>query len=123
LRWVKDNCARLGVTCVETRLGGSFRPHPNLAPEPGDGEREKDRPHPGPLPQGEGETVPAYRRLVGAEFAMVRRFTARMDSGESLPEGEGRGEGELFDKILVDAPCSNTGVLRRRVDLRWRIQA
>jgi 16S rRNA (cytosine967-C5)-methyltransferase len=26
-----------------------------------------------------------------------------------------------FDRILVDAPCSNTGVMRRRVDLHWRI--
>lgn len=29
---------------------------------------------------------------------------------------------DCFDRILVDAPCSNSGVMRRRVDLRWRIE-
>jgi 16S rRNA (cytosine967-C5)-methyltransferase len=26
-----------------------------------------------------------------------------------------------FDRILVDSPCTNTGVMRRRVDVRWRL--
>ncbi len=56
LKMVRENCARLGMTCVDAVLASAVR----LAP-----------------------------------------------GG--------------FDRILVDAPCSNTGVLRRRVDLRWRI--
>jgi 16S rRNA (cytosine967-C5)-methyltransferase len=56
---IRENCARLGVTCVETSVA---------------------------------------------------------------PSGIISNPAKKFDRILVDAPCSNTGVMRRRVDLRWRIR-
>ena len=71
LKLVKDNCARLGVTCVE-------------------------------FGSGQAREVSASNR----QSAIGNRQSS-----------------DTFDRILVDAPCSNTGVLRRRVDLRWRIQA
>jgi 16S rRNA (cytosine967-C5)-methyltransferase len=30
--------------------------------------------------------------------------------------------GPVFDRILVDAPCSGTGTLGRNPEIRWRIQ-
>ena len=58
LKLIEQNCARLGVTCVQTALPSTL--DPQVSPP--------------------------------------------------------------FDRILIDAPCSNTGVMRRRVDLRWRIR-
>jgi 16S rRNA (cytosine967-C5)-methyltransferase len=56
LKLIRENCLRLGVTCVETILSSTLNSQPST-----------------------------------------------------------------FNRVLVDAPCSNTGVMRRRVDLRWRI--
>jgi 16S rRNA (cytosine967-C5)-methyltransferase len=62
LNLLRDNCARLGVSCVE------------------------------PVALAPGSVLPAALRSL------------------------------QFDRVLIDAPCSNTGVMRRRVDLRYRIR-
>ena len=42
--------------------------------------------------------------------------------GHDWLEGELPFRDRLFDKILVEAPCSNTRVMPRRVHVRWRLR-
>ena len=45
----------------------------------------------------------------------IATFDATQDLRELVPEGG-------FDRILVDAPCSGLGTLRRNPDARWRVR-
>jgi len=74
LKLIEENCARLGVTCVQLAMPGTPQGPKHL--------RDEQRANP-PLAQ---PLLPSH-----------------------------------FDGILIDAPCSNTGVIRRRVEVRWRI--
>ncbi len=53
---------------------------------------------------------------------MTNARTLRCDWTDETSVQAGDLAEQSFDKILVDAPCTNTGVIRRRVDVRWRLQ-
>jgi 16S rRNA (cytosine967-C5)-methyltransferase len=59
------------------------------------------------------EVVPSLNGLAPAGMAAGTAANS-IDSHNGI---DGR---TVFDRVLIDAPCSNTGVLRRRPDARWR---
>ncbi len=59
--------------------------------------------------------------LIRANLARTQQswVTVRQDDLTAPPSADLIALGP-FDRILLDAPCSNSGVLRRRPDARWR---
>jgi 16S rRNA (cytosine967-C5)-methyltransferase len=65
------------------------------------------------------ETVPHRVRLVEDS---VRALLARDSGVVKVLEGDSRVISGEFTRILLDAPCSGLGALRRRPEARWRKQ-
>lgn len=59
------------------------------------------------------------KRLLRVKENMQRlQHSPIIKQGDAL-QPESWWDGELFDRILLDAPCSATGVIRRHPDIRW----
>lgn len=69
----------------------------------------------------------AYCLALDADEKRLQRVHENMDRlkhSVEIKQGDATNpsqwwDGELFDRILLDAPCSATGVIRRHPDIRW----
>ena len=52
--------------------------------------------------------------------ALIEKTVSDLPVDVHVADGRNPGVGEGFDRVLVDAPCSGLGALRRRPEARWR---
>jgi 16S rRNA (cytosine967-C5)-methyltransferase len=76
---------------------------------------------------GEGRLVacdssPARLTRLRENLTRLRVHNAQVMQHDFLSQDPPPFGDLLFDRILLDVPCSNTGVMRRRIDVRWRLQ-
>jgi 16S rRNA (cytosine967-C5)-methyltransferase len=100
-----------------------------LAPSPG--ERVLDlcaapggkTTHLAALMQGQGTVLAVERNQTRASRLQqtAKRLHANNVHVELGDAASARAEGAVFDRVLVDPPCSGLGTLQARADLRWRV--
>ncbi len=76
------------------------------------------------LMRGRGEVLAVERNPKRA--AELQRTAQRMGAAQTVrvelaDAARERPEGPVFDRVLVDPPCSGLGTLQSRADLRWRV--
>jgi 16S rRNA (cytosine967-C5)-methyltransferase len=80
-------------------------------------------------PGGKAALLSSIARQRGITFSANEVSAVRADlvrqvvNGDRVMVGDGREIGnneEKFDAILIDAPCTGLGALRRRPEVRWR---
>ncbi|HXP37782.1 MAG TPA: RsmB/NOP family class I SAM-dependent RNA methyltransferase, partial [Solirubrobacteraceae bacterium] len=72
---------------------------------------------------GEGTVLAVERNQTRASRLQqaakrLRASNVRVELGDAASS---RPEGAVFDRVLVDPPCSGLGTLQARADLRWRV--
>lgn len=75
---------------------------------------------------GEGKLVacdssPARLTRLRENLTRLRVHNAQVMQHDFLSQDPPPFGDLFFDRILLDVPCSNTGVMRRRIDVRWRL--
>lgn len=73
--------------------------------------------------RGEGEVIandvhPHKAKLIEDQASRLELDTIRTTTSDALELAE-QYPPESFDRILLDAPCSGLGVIRRKPDLKW----
>lgn len=118
--FIKDPSTRIGPNLLAPTSGESVL---DLCSAPGGKAFEMAR-----LMEGCGRLLAVD--LPGPRIKRLHENLSRLDS-ESLTTGILESDilelnreqiPEPFDAVMLDAPCSNTGVIQRRTDVKWRLQ-
>jgi 16S rRNA (cytosine967-C5)-methyltransferase len=117
LAWVQDEAAQL----VPLLFGGATGRSLDLCAAPGGKSFQLSETLPPGAPLVAVDRHPGRLRRMARLLRLLDRPDVLLVAADlSRPAPPVRG---AFDRVLLDAPCSGTGTLRRHPEIRWRLSA